>query len=77
LKNGLFIIQYIGAKELTVLPGQEITIQDSGVYGCILTQDYDTIGSYLCETADILYFGQLRTVEFFVGYEAARAGISG
>ena len=42
---------YVGAKELTVYPGQTVTIKDSGAYGCILTQGFGTIGGYQCEAA--------------------------
>lgn len=66
---------YIGAKELTVWPGQTVTIQDSGAYGCILTQGYGTIGPHRCETAGMLRFGQLSADEFFVGKQAASEGV--
>lgn len=55
---------YVGAKELTVYPGQTVTIKDSGAYGCILTQGFGTIGGYQCETAGMLRFGQLSADEF-------------
>ena len=64
-----------GAKELTVYPGQTVTIKDSGAYGCILTQGFGTIGGYQCETAGMLRFGQLSADEFFVGEKAATAGV--
>lgn len=67
---------YIGAKELTILPGQEVTIKDSGAYGCVLTQGYGCIGDYKCETAGMLRYGQLSADEFFVGYEAAQKGVT-
>ena len=66
---------YVGAKELTVYPGQTVTIKDSGAYGCILTQGFGTIGGYQCETAGMLRFGQLSADEFFVGEKAATAGV--
>lgn len=66
---------YVGAKELTVLPGQSATIADSGAYGCILTQGHGTIGGYDCETAGMLRFGQMSADEFFVGCEAAAKGV--
>ena len=68
--------QYIGAKELTVYPGQTVTLKDSGAYGCILTQGYGALGSYSCETAGMLRFGQLSADEFFIGYEAALNGVT-
>ncbi len=66
---------YMGAKELTVFPGQTVTIKDSGAYGCILTQGFGTIGGYQCETAGMLRFGQLSADEFFVGETAATDGV--
>ena len=44
-------------KELTVYPGQTVTIKDSGAYGCILTQGFGTIGGYQCGAAGMLRFG--------------------
>jgi len=66
---------YIGAKELTVLPGQSVVIKDSGAYGCILTQGHGTIGVHDCEAAGMLRFGQQSSDEFFVGKEAASRGV--
>ncbi|MDL2218475.1 hypothetical protein LJC27_07425 [Christensenellaceae bacterium OttesenSCG-928-M15] len=66
---------YIGAKELTVAPGQSVVIKDSGAYGCILTQGHGTIGGYACEAAGMLRFGQLSADEFFVGAQAAKEGV--
>ena len=67
---------YVGAKELTVLPGQTVTIKDSGAYCAVLTQGHGTIGNYKCEAAGMLRFGQLSADEFFVGAEAAAAGVT-
>ena len=67
---------YIGAKELTILPGQKVTIVDSGAYGCILTQGYGKLGGYKCETAGMLRFGQASADEFFVSAEAAAKGVT-
>jgi len=66
---------YISAKELTIYPGQEVTIQDHFAYGCILTQGHGRIGGYPCETAVMLRFGQLSADEFFVGAQAAQKGV--
>jgi len=67
---------FIGAKELTVLPGRTIIIKDSGAYGCILTQGHGTIGRYQCETAGMLRYGQLSADEFFVSKTAAETGVA-
>lgn len=68
--------EYIGAKELTIFPGQKVTIQDSGAYGCVLTQGHGSIENYACECAGMLRYGQLSADEFFVGYEAAKKGVT-
>ena len=68
--------ELLGAKELTVFPGQTVTIKDSGAYGCILTQGHGTIGGYDCEAAGMLRYGQLSADEFFVGAEAAAKGVT-
>lgn len=67
---------YIAAKELTVMPGCEVTIQDETPYGCILTQGHGTINGQLAEAAGMLRFGQLSSDEFFVSYPAASAGVT-
>jgi hypothetical protein len=67
--------EYLGAKELTVYPGQQIMIRDSGAYGCILTQGHGKIGGHKCETAGMLRYGQLSADEFFIGAQAAAEGV--
>lgn len=66
---------YVGAKELTVLPGQEVVIRDGAAYGLILTQGHGTLGVHDCETPTLLRFGQLSQDEFFVTETAARDGV--
>jgi hypothetical protein len=67
--------EYFGAKELTVLPGQTVTIKDGAAYGCILVQGHGTFGPYDAETATMLRFGQLSGDEYFVSEQAAQAGV--
>ena len=66
---------YVGAKELTVLPGQEVTITDGAAYGLILTQGHGTLGVHECETPTLLRFGQLSQYEFYVTETAAKNGV--
>ena len=66
---------YVGAKELTVMPGQEVTIRDGAAYGVILTQGHGSIGVHDCETPTLLRFGQLSDDEFFVCQTAAQSGV--
>ncbi len=67
---------YFGAKELTVLPGQTVTVHDPAAYGCILVQGHGAFGVYEAEAAIMLRFGQLSADEYFVSEAAARAGIT-
>ena len=67
--------EYIAAKELTILPGQEVCINDNFAYGCILVQGHGTFGVHKCETATMLRFGQPSSDEFFVSAQAAQKGV--
>lgn len=68
--------EYIAAKELTVNPGQTVTIDDHFAYGCILVQGHGKLGVHACETATMLRFGQASADEFFVSEQAARRGVT-
>ena len=65
---------YVGAKELTVLPGQEVTITDGAAYGLILTQGHGTLGVHECER-HAAALGQLSQDEFYVTETAAKNGV--
>lgn len=67
---------YIGAKELTVMPGQTVVVKDSAAYGCIFVQGHGKFGVYDAEAAIMLRYGQLSADEYFVGELAARKGIT-
>jgi hypothetical protein len=67
---------YFAAKELTVWPGQTITVKDGAAYGCILVQGHGTFGAYDAEAAIMLRYGQLSADEYFVSEPAARAGVA-
>lgn len=66
---------YIGAKELTIYPGQEVQVFDPVAYGCILVQGHGKFGVYDAEVATMLRFGQLSADEYFVGVQAASNGV--
>jgi hypothetical protein len=66
---------YVAAQELTVLPGQTVTVTDPVAYGCILVQGHGKFGGYDAETAVMLRFGQLSADEYFVSEDAARRGV--
>jgi hypothetical protein len=66
---------YIAAKELTVLPGRTVTIQDAGAYGLIMVQGHGTMGAWPIETPTLIRFGQLTNDEYFVSAPAAQQGV--
>ena len=63
------------AKELTVLPGQTVTIRDNAAYGMIMMQGHGTMGVWDIETPSLIHFGQLTHDEFFVSEQAAKQGV--
>ena len=66
---------YFAAKELTIEPGQTVTVRDPVAYGCILVQGYGRFGSFDAETAVMLRYGQMSGDEYFVSEQAAQAGV--
>jgi hypothetical protein len=66
---------YIAARELTVYPGQTVTVSDDFAYGCIVVQGHGKFGVHDCEAAVMLRFGQASADEFFVSADAARKGV--
>lgn len=67
---------YIGAKELTVMPSQTVKVKDGAAYGCIIIQGHGKFGVYDAEAAIMLRFGQLSADEYFVSEKAAKEGVS-
>ena len=63
------------AKELTVLPGRSVVVQDAAAYGCILVQGHGSAGNWTVETPTLIRYGQLTSDEFFVSEQAAKAGV--
>lgn len=64
------------AKELTVFPGQSVTIRDNAAYGLIMVQGHGQMGEWQIETPTMIRFGQLTNDEFFVSEPAARNGVT-
>lgn len=64
------------AKELTVLPGQTVTIKDSAAYGLIMMQGHGKLNDWAIETPTMIRYGQLTNDEFFVSEKAALAGVT-
>jgi len=63
------------AKELTVFPGQTVTIKDSAAYGIIVMQGHGKFGVWDIETPALIRYGQLTNDEFFVSESAALEGV--
>ena len=68
--------ELFSAKELTVDPGVKATIADNGAYGLIATQGCGRIGPLALQTPSMIRYGQMTQDEFFVTYDAARAGVT-
>ena len=68
--------QLFSAKELTVDPGQKVTIKDTGAYGLVSVQGGGTIGKHQLRTPAMIAFGELTEDEYFVTAEAAAAGVT-
>ncbi|MGB3151541.1 MAG: hypothetical protein WBB27_12850 [Maribacter sp.] len=64
------------AKELTVLPGQTVTIKDGACYGMIMMQGHGKMGVWDIETPSLIRYGQLTHDEYFVTEETAKAGVT-
>ena len=63
------------AKELTVFPGETVTIKDSAAYGMIMMQGHGKMGVWDVETPALIRYGQLTNDEFFVSESAAMEGV--
>jgi hypothetical protein len=64
------------ATELTVMPGETVTVRDPMPYGAIVVQGHGRIGVHQAESATVLRFGQVSADEFFVGEPAAARGVT-
>lgn len=64
------------AKELTVYPGQTVTIKDNAAYGLIVMQGHGKLGVWDIETPALIRYGQLTNDEFFVNEKAAIEGVT-
>ena len=63
------------AKELTVFPGQTVTITDNAAYGLIMMQGHGKMGVWDIETPALIRYGQLTHDEYFVSEKAAASGV--
>jgi hypothetical protein len=70
-----YLSRDFSAKELTVFPGQTVTIKDSAAYGLIMMQGHGKMGVWDVETPALIRFGQLTHDEYFVSEKAAKEGV--
>lgn len=63
------------AKELTIMPGKQVTICDEAAYGLIMMQGYGRMGEWKIETPSLIRFDELTYDEYFVSEKAAQQGI--
>jgi len=63
------------AKELTLFPGESVTVKDSAAYGLIMMQGHGKMGEFDIETPALIRYGQLTNDEFFVTEQAAKEGV--
>ncbi|MEO6491124.1 MAG: hypothetical protein ABIO04_14375 [Ferruginibacter sp.] len=70
-----YLSDAFSAKELTVFPGQSITIKDSAAYGIIMMQGHGKMGVWDVETPALIRYGQLTNDEFFISEKAAMEGV--
>ncbi len=66
---------YFSAKELTVLPGQTVTVKDAAAYGLIAVQGHGTLGNWQIESPSLIRYGQQTSDEFYVSEAAALEGV--
>ena len=65
----------VSAKELTILPGKSVLIQDEAAYGLIMMQGHGTLNGMKLETPALIRYGQLTNDEYFVSEKAAKKGV--
>jgi len=70
-----YLSDAFSAKELTVFPGQSVTIKDSAAYGIIMMQGHGKMGDWDIETPALIRYGQLTNDEFFISEKAAMEGV--
>jgi hypothetical protein len=63
------------AKEVTVMPGREVTVRDAGAYGLVVVQGHGTFGRFEVESPALIRYGQLTNDELFVAASSAVEGI--
>ena len=80
--NGNFVEKWVvykstafSAKELVVMPGRAVTIEEEDAYGLIVTQGYGRIDDQLLATITTVRINELTRDEYFVTAPAAMRGV--
>jgi hypothetical protein len=63
------------ATELTVFPGESVTVTDNAAYGTIVVQGRGSFGGWAVESPTLIRYGELTNDEHFVSERAAREGV--
>ncbi len=67
--------ELFSARELTVAPGQKVTVKDKGAYGLIAVQGTGKVGKLPLQTPAMIRYGELTEDEVFVSHDAAVQGV--
>ncbi len=68
--------QLFSAKELTVYPGQKVTVKDNGANSIICVQGEGRINKLRLSSPKMIGFHELTEDEVFVTESAAKAGVT-
>lgn len=66
---------WVAAKEVTVLPGQEYVLTDQACYCALVVQGHGVFGAFECEAPELVRYGDITGDEFFVSETAAKNGV--
>lgn len=64
------------AKQLTVFPGQTVTIKDAAAYGLIMMEGYGTMNGVEIETPAMIGYDDITADEMYVCFDAAKKGVT-
>ncbi|HMP77951.1 MAG TPA: hypothetical protein PKD54_00730 [Pirellulaceae bacterium] len=67
--------QLFSARELTIEPGQRVTLRDPAASGWLTVQGSGRIGPHATHAPVLIRFGQMTDDEFFITFDAARQGV--
>jgi len=67
--------RFYSAKELTVLPGREVIVEDAEACGVLVSQGHGKVGKHTVCAPTMIRFGEMTQDELFVSADAARVGV--